>query len=90
MFIISEQEEKCSVASFPPKLWTLQGEARARRNQEDQQPRGLFSGRLEDISSPPKCSVTAPLTIHANIINIFNRKGGRNGLSRPVNGGLRC
>lgn len=92
MFIISEQEEKRSVASFPPKPWTLQGEAREKGNQKDQKPRGLFfSGRLDDISSPPqKCSAAAPLTIHADVINIFNRKGGRNGLSRPVNGGLRC
>lgn len=65
-----------------------------RGNTKDQQPRGLFEEgcRTRDILSPQKCFVTAPLTIHANIINIVNRKRGRNGLSSPAscNRGLRC
>lgn len=47
MFIISEQEEKCSVASFPSKPWTLQGDARQRQREGPTATRP-FPGRLWD------------------------------------------
>lgn len=75
MFIISGQEKKCSVASFPSKPRTLQGDARERGNMKDQQPRGLFQEgcRTRDILSPLKCFVTAPLPNCADV-NITARR----------------